>query len=698
MSDPSSASHFRVLVIDDTAAIHDDFRKILHPEMAAPPRLRAALSAVLGPRENSASRKIFEVDCALQGQEGLALLRQARAEQRPYALAFVDMRIPPGWDGIETIRHLWAEDPALQTVICTAYSDYSWNQTVQALGDTDNLVILKKPFDNIEVLQLAHALTQKWAATQAAEARMAGLDEAVRQRTAELRSSEERFILAFQASPMPSALQNLGDSSYLDINVAFVQLSGHPRENLLYRSPVELGLWASPEAWTDVLNELRSHRPVHERHLQLRPRAGAPREILLSAQPLRIGTQACALTVMQDVTDQLRLEGQLRQAQKMEAIGQLAAGIAHDFNNLLTVILGYTADAVRETTLPPNLRDNLGQVRSAAERAAALTRQLLVFSHQQASQMQPLEVAAVLFGLREMLGRLIGEHIEIAWDCPEGLPRVLADNADLEQVVMNLMVNARDALPQGGRIFVRLRSVQLDADGARRHPEARPGRYLSLAVSDNGCGMTASVMERLFDPFFTTKSVGKGTGLGLSTAYAIVHQLHGWIEVESAVGHGSTFTLFIPVLEEEAAAPPLGATAVATSADAVHRGSERVLLVEDDPFIRSMLTRFLQREGYRLTAAMDGPSALEAWTAAQGQFDLLITDMVMPNGLSGAQLAERLRGQNPQLKAILISGYSQELLEADTEQLKSIRMLMKPFTHEKITETIREVLDVPGAG
>jgi len=697
MSDDSSISNFRVLVIDDTAAIHDDFRKILHPELTAPARLHAALFAVLGPRETAASRKVFEVDCALQGQEGLALLRQARAEQRPYALAFVDMRIPPGWDGIETIRHLWAEDPALQAVICTAYSDYSWNQTVQALGDTDNLVILKKPFDNIEVLQLAHALTQKWAATRAAQTRMADLDEAVRQRTAELRSSEERFILAFQASPMPSVLQNLADSSYLDINIAFVQLSGHPRESLLSRSPAELGLWASPEAWTEVLDELRAHRPVRERRLQLRPREGAMREILLSAQPLRIGTQACALAVLQDVTDQLRLEGQLRQAQKMEAIGQLAAGIAHDFNNLLTVILGYTADAVRETTLPPALRDNLGQVRSAAERAAALTRQLLVFSHQQASQMQPLEVASVLFGLREMLGRLIGENIEIGWDCPEGLPRILADNADLEQVVMNLMVNARDALPHGGRIFVRLRSVQLDADGAHRHPEARPGRYLSVAIGDNGCGMPPAVLERLFDPFFTTKSVGKGTGLGLSTAYAIVHQLHGWIEVESAVGRGSTFTLFIPVLEEDTA-PGLGASATVTVAGVVRRGNERVLLVEDDAFIRSMLTRFLQREGYRLTAAMDGPSALEAWAAAQGQFDLLITDMVMPNGLSGAQLAERLRGQHPRLKTILISGYSPELLDADAEQLKSIRMLMKPFTHEKITETIREVLDAADAG
>jgi PAS domain S-box-containing protein len=696
MPDVSPASHFRVLVIDDTAAIHDDFRKILHPELEAPARLHAALFAVLGPRETVASRKVFEVDCALQGQEGLALLRQARAEQRPYALAFVDMRIPPGWDGIETIRHLWAEDPELQAVICTAYSDYSWNQTVQALGETDNLVILKKPFDNIEVLQLAHALTQKWAATRAVKARMADLDEAVRQRTSELRSSEERFILAFQASPMPSALQNLADCSYLDINVAFVQLSGHPREDLLYRSPAELGLWTSPEAWSQVLNELRAHQPVRERRLQLRPREGAPRDILLSAQPLRIGTQACALTVLQDVTEQLRLEGQLRQAQKMEAIGQLAAGIAHDFNNLLTVILGYTADAVRETTLPPSLRDNLGQVRSAAERAAALTRQLLVFSHQQASQMQPLDVAAVLFGLREMLSRLIGEHIEINWDCPEGLPRVLADNADLEQVVMNLMVNARDVLPHGGRILVHLRSVQLDAEGARRHPEARPGRYVSLAIADNGCGMTPAVMERLFDPFFTTKSVGKGTGLGLSTVYAIVHQLHGWIEVESAVGRGSTFTLFIPALEEEAE-PALPAPTAVAPTSAVRRGSERVLLVEDDAFIRSMLTRFLQREGYRLTAAMDGPSALEAWATAQGQFDLLITDMVMPNGLSGAQLAERLRGQNPQLKAILISGYSPELLDADAEQLKSIRMLMKPFTHEKITETIREVLDASDA-
>jgi PAS domain S-box-containing protein len=698
MPDISPTSHFRVLVIDDTAAIHDDFRKILCPEMAAPLRLRAALSAVLGPRETAASRKIFEVDCALQGQDGLALLRQARAEQRPYALAFVDMRIPPGWDGIETIRQLWAEDPTLQAVICTAYSDYTWNQTVQALGDTDNLVILKKPFDNIEVLQLAHALTQKWAATRAAQARMADLDEAVRQRTAELRSSEERFVLAFQASPIPSALQSLADRSYLDVNAAFVQLSAHSREDLLHCAPEHLDLWADPVAWTEVFDELRAQHPVHERRLQLRPRQGVLRDILFSAQPLRIGTQTCALTVLQDVTDQFRLENQLRQAQKMEAIGQLAAGIAHDFNNLLTVILGYTAEAAGEITLPPALRENLGQVRSAAERAAALTRQLLVFSHQQASQMQPLDVAAVLFGLREMLGRLIGEHIEIGWDCPEGLPRVLADSADLEQIVMNLMVNARDALPRGGRIFVHLRSIHLDADGARRHTEARPGRYVSLVIVDNGCGMPPAVLNRLFEPFFTTKPVGKGTGLGLSTVYAVVHQLRGWIEVESAVGHGSTFTLFIPALEEESATPAFGAPVVTTAVSAVRRGSERVLLVEDDAFIRSMLTRFLQREGYRLTAAMDGPSALEVWAAAQGQFDLLITDMVMPNGLSGSQLAERLRGQNPRLKTILISGYSPELLDADVEQLKSIRMLMKPFTHEKITETIREVLDAPDTG
>jgi len=178
MSDASSASHYRVLVIDDTAAIHDDFRKILHPEMTAPPRLRAALSAVLGPRENAASRKTFEVDCALQGQDGLAMLRKALAEQRPYTLAFVDMRIPPGWDGIETIRQLWAEDPTLQAVICTAYSDYSWNQTVQALGDTDNLVILKKPFDNIEVQQLAHGLTKKWLLSFQARLQIAELAQA----------------------------------------------------------------------------------------------------------------------------------------------------------------------------------------------------------------------------------------------------------------------------------------------------------------------------------------------------------------------------------------------------------------------------------------------------------------------------------------------------------------------------------------
>ncbi|MBI5382923.1 MAG: response regulator [Opitutae bacterium] len=693
MPDSNPDTIFRILVIDDTAAIHEDFRKILRPEPTPNPRLHAALSAVLGPREETTRRKNFEVDFAFQGQEGLDLLRLAKAANRPYALAFVDMRIPPGWDGIETIRHLWQEDPSLQAVICTAYSDYSWNQTLQALGHTDNLVILKKPFDNIEVLQLAHALTQKWAATRVARARLIALDELVRQRTANWQASEERFSTAFQGAPLPSALISLTDERFLDVNAALVQLLGLSREVLLQTSAPPPAFWAEPGLWAEVLRELRAQHAIRDRRTQITTRDGSHREILLTVQPLRLGNELCAFAVLQDITERLRLEDQLRQAQKMEAIGQLAAGIAHDFNNLLTVILGYTSEILEGDPVTGELRDSLSQVRAAAERAATLTRQLLVFSRRQTNQLKPLNLATTILGLREMLVRLIGEQIEVVWDCPPNLPPIFADNADLEQVVMNLMVNARDAMPQGGRIEVHLREVHLN-DEVRRHPDARPGHYLCLAISDTGTGMEPAVLQRLFEPFFTTKPVGRGTGLGLSTVYAIVHQLHGWIEVDSALGRGSAFTLYFPVLAGEIAPAPTSASAVSAQAPAPH-GHERVLFVEDDANIRTMLSTFLKRQGYQVTVAPDGPSALEAWNLAHGEFDLLISDMIMPNGLSGAQISDCLRQSKPELKTILISGYSPELLEADSTQKPNVWTIMKPFQLEVLTQTIRTALDAP---
>lgn len=689
----------RILIIDDNAAIHGDFRKILQPGGAPSEVLRAADAAIFSPPIAHASENVsFDVDSAYQGKEALLAVQRALAEGRPYSLAFVDMRMPPGWDGVETIQQLWAADPTLQIVICTAYSERPWADTIRHFRHSDSLLILKKPFDNIEVLQLAHALTTKWEMARRDRARLADLDAMVRERTAELRHSEDRFAKAFHANPIPVSLQNFSDGRYIDVNDAFLRLVDCDRESLLQRTPAELGLWPATDVWVESLRSLAGGTPLRAQRTQLRTKAGALRDVLVSVAHAGLGSQVCMLTSVEDITDRLLLEQQLIQSQKMEAFGQLAAGVAHDFNNLLTVIQSYTGFVLDDATLDPEHRESLTQVRAASDRAAALTRQLLVFSRRQITQTAPLDIAMTLAGLRDMLGRLMPEQIQLEWRSAEALPHILADEANLEQVIVNLVVNARDAMPRGGRIVLDLRTVTLDAETAARHPDARTGRFVRLSVSDNGVGMDPAILPHIFEPFFTTKEIGKGTGLGLSTAYGIVRQHEGWLEVTSVPGHGTTFDVYFPALndpvheaaDEEPAAP-----------DQIPTGGgrgERILLVEDEDHVRFAAKLIASRAGYNVTEAVDGPSALEAWAAAATPFDLLLTDVMMPNGLTGAELAEQLRARQPTLKVILSTGYSQELLQQGAHHLEGSRLLLKPYTSDDLLSAIRELLDEPVTG
>ncbi|HYD82619.1 MAG TPA: PAS domain S-box protein, partial [Opitutus sp.] len=417
----------RILVIDDTTSIHEDFRKILRRAAPTASALLDAHASLFGDKMPPPPDLGFEIDCASQGQEGLALLQGALAENRPYALAFVDVRMPPGWDGVETIRHLWAADPTLQVVICTAYSDHSWEETVRQLGHGDSLLILKKPFDTIEALQLANALTKKWAIARRDRELLADLDERVRQRTAELRSSEERFAKIFHANPVPTTLQHRDDGRYLDANPAFLQLIGHSRAAVLGRTPAELGLWPASDLWTEALQSIDARTPLRSHRAQLCQRDGTLREVLVSVEQADFATQRCVLTSLEDITDRALLEQQFRQAQKMEAVGQLAAGVAHDFNNLLTVVQAYSGFVLEEATLSEEHRNGLTQVRAAAERAAALTRQLLVFSRRQLAQPEPLDLTITFASLREMHARLLPAEIKVEWNCESDIPRVNAD-------------------------------------------------------------------------------------------------------------------------------------------------------------------------------------------------------------------------------------------------------------------------------
>jgi signal transduction histidine kinase len=383
-----------------------------------------------------------------------------------------------------------------------------------------------------------------------------------------------------------------------------------------------------------------------------------------------------------------KLEQRLRQAEKMEAVGQLAAGIAHDFNNILTIIQGHSTMLLSAGNLSPDTYESLGQISQAADRATALTRQLLAFSRRQMMQPKVIPLNKVIEQIRDMLCRLIGEHIMLRCECAADLPPIYADACNIEQILLNLSVNARDAMPEGGQLLIKTSAVILDAKEAARHPEARAGYFVCLGVTDTGCGMDAVTQRRIFEPFFTTKETGQGTGVGLFTVYGIVKQHEGWIEISSAPGKGSTFNIFLPVSNQPVSEAPAKPTFEANL-----RGVETILIVEDQDLIRDLVRTVLQKYGYRTLEAGDGVEALKVWEEHRGEIDLLLTDIVMPAGVSGKELAKRLLAQDKGLKVVYTSGYNTDLLGEEFHLKKDTSFLQKPYQAQFLAKIVRDCLD-----
>jgi two-component system cell cycle sensor histidine kinase/response regulator CckA len=709
MQTPSAEPLPRILIVDDNPAIHLDFRKILGSKSQTQTSLEDVEATLFGDNAGIVDRVGFRLDSAHQGQEALQLVQTALDQGDPYAMAFVDVRMPPGWDGIETLERVWQCYPELQAVICTAYSDYSWDEVTQRLGHADNLLILKKPFETVEVLQLAHALTRKWALARQARLRMEDLDRMVRQRTEELveanrtlqqqieervriqdelRTSEERFSKAFHFSPLPMAIQSCIDNHFVDANSSFLELCAYSAEQLSGWSTLDSSLWfkgGDPGAPAFEPNgRLRSLNCL------LRRADGSSRQTLLSSEPLSLGGAPCLLLIVEDVTDQLKLEAQLRQAQKMEVIGRMAAGIAHEFNNVLTVIQGDVGLLQIPNASSVDRGALLDQIMQASKRAAAFTRQLLAFSRKQVLQPHVLDLSAIVRRTKKMLGRLIGEKFEIQLECPDRLPAVLADEGGVEQILINLALNARDAMPEGGTIEIRTAVRELDSAGATGHPEARAGHFVCLSVTDHGCGMNPPVLARIFDPFFTTKDVGKGTGLGLSSIHGIVKQHEGWIDVASHVGQGSTFTIFLPACNATPAATTTASSAIQSSDPG---NGETVLVVEDEAAVRELACAALQKRGYHVLKAANGPQAVQVWESHPARVSLLLTDLVMPSGMNGSELAEILQARSPGLKVIYTSGYSPEILKQESLSNQGINFLPKPYDPLTLLKAVRTCLD-----
>ncbi len=504
-------------------------------------------------------------------------------------------------------------------------------------------------------------------------------------REEELRESNRRIVNIFESmTDAFFALNHQWEFTYLNCQA----------EHLLRRSRAELlgkNVWAEfPEAVRLKFFE-QYQRAVAEQVSVVFEEFYPPLEkwFEVQAYPSEDGLSV----YFRDVTERKRAEEalhqserQLRQAQKMEAVGQLAGGIAHDFNNLLTGIIG-RSELLLERPAAATARRDVELIQRTAERAADLTRQLLAFSRKQVLQPRVLDLSAVVAGMGTMLQRLIGEHIDLVIDAALGVGRVKADPAQVEQVIMNLVVNARDAMPEGGTLTIRTGDIGLDDLFVRGHPGSRPGAHVMLEVTDTGCGMSAEVQAHIFEPFFTTKEQGKGTGLGLSTAYGIVKQHDGYIGVESEPGRGTVFTIYLPRVEElEGAAEPPPSSA------RPRRGQETVLLVEDEKDVRELAREILQKHGYVVLEAPTGPDALRVASRHPGPIHLLLTDVVMPQ-MSGRELAVRLSRTRPEVKVLYTSGYIDEDMIRRSMLAPTTALLKKPFSADALAHRVRDVLD-----
>jgi two-component system, cell cycle sensor histidine kinase and response regulator CckA len=387
-----------------------------------------------------------------------------------------------------------------------------------------------------------------------------------------------------------------------------------------------------------------------------------------------------------DLTERVQVEQQLEQVRKLETVGHLASNVAHDFNNVLGIIQGYTCLILAQNALPAETAEALKQISTAAERATYLTRQLMTFSRKQAFQPKDFDLNDLVSRLSQTTRGLLGQNIHQELKLGQNLPRLHADPAMIEQILMNMTMNARDAMPRGGNLTISTSLAEVGSEASRRNPDARPGKFLCLTIADTGQGMDSETVSKIFEPFFTTKE--SGLGLGLSSVYGIVRQHHGWIEVQSEVGKGSVFKIFLPTMRV-----PYGAGKREVPAQPQPSGAETILVVEDEPALRELVSRQLRRQGYRVIQASTGREALGMWGEHEKDIALLFTDMVMPDGMTGSELAETLQAQKPGLKVVYTSGYSLEVLQQDFALRDDVHFLQKPYHQDALIRAVRAALD-----
>jgi two-component system cell cycle sensor histidine kinase/response regulator CckA len=678
----------RVLIIDDDPEIQNAYRLVLAPEPEShnSSRTRLAQLLPLDRKDHPLASPRFDLDFAGQGPEGVALAASALERKQPFAVAFIDIRMPPGFDGMETAARIRRIDPDMEIVVVTAFSDRSRDEIVHAVGSPEKLLFLRKPFDPEELLQMALSLTAKWNLARQAEAHKAALAE-----------SEARFrALVETTSDWVWETDARGNFTYCSPLCETIygyhpqELVGQPLfERLIHPEEIADGR----ALFNECVEAVQGFTNIERRSLT---KDGKVIHIEFSGMPViaENGRVTGFRGIDRDITrrkiierERRELEAQYRQSQKLEALGTLAGGIAHDLNNVLTPIMGGAQLSLLKLDPGHPIYDNLKTIETGVQKAAELIHQILAFSRKQVMATRPLNLTRLIMDFSVMLRRLIREDIHLTFSLNDELWTIEADKNQMEQVLINLVVNAMDAVAEGGQIGIQTTNqVILKPTPLSTGSRLLPGGYTVLSVSDNGMGMDAATMGRIFDPFFTTKENGRGTGLGLSTVYGIVKQHGGEIQVQSSPGRGTHFDIYFRRSQSSVE------TGETDDLKVVDGGRETILLVEDNPDVRSVARTSLKHYGYRVIEAANGTEAVQVFKNLDGRIDLLFTDVVMP-AMGGQTLAESLRIQKPGLPVLFMSGHSFEINTKELAAIDGNDFIQKPFKPLDLAQKVRRMLD-----
>lgn len=604
---------------------------------------------------------------ASTGEEALTLARETRPD-----LVIMDIVLPGKMDGIETAKQIHAETDS-PIIYLTAHSDRA---TVERATETMQYGYLVKPITTNELYSAIETTLQR------------------RKLELKVRDSEEKYRITLN-SIMDAVVTTDGHGKIIRMNPAAEKLTGWNMNDAMGVDIVQVINIFDAETKEPVDHPgsriLREGSSIQfERHMIVRSRDNVERRISCKGTPLRHTDDETsgAVLVLQDITEKFRLENELRQAQKMESIGRLAGGVAHDFNNILTTIIGYADLGLKELDEENPMYEMMKEISSAGKRGSSITQQLLSISRKQVLSLQPLPVNDVLTGMEKMLRRLIGEDVELVIRIDPLNTHIRADHSQVIQVLMNLCINARDAMPEGGVLIIETNTMLIDDSYAQHHPFIKPGQYAVLSVSDNGTGMDEETQNHIFEPFFTTKEKNKGTGLGLSTVYGIVKQHNGNILVYSEPGKGTTFRIFLPAIPEKLTDE--GQVPKELQEKLTFKGS--ILVVEDNNELRKLATSILKRYGFTVMEAGEVKKAIDIAKNEKGAIDLLLTDVVMPK-MNGRELFNKINKWQPAMEVLYMSGYTDDIISHHGILQEGVHFIQKPFTVQELIQKIQQVME-----